>query len=366
MNPVRFVMLGGFLGAGKTTALLWLARHHLAEGRRVALIANDQADNLVDTALFRTVAAASEVAGGCFCCRLNDLLRVAEQLSAQERPEVIFAEPVGSCTDLVATVVQPLKRLYQERYSIAPYVVLLDPQRAKRILSGERFGGFSPKVAYIFHKQLEEADAIAINKLDTLTDKERDELRQLITRQYPDKPLLFIAARTGEGMEELVRFQEQEGRFGVHIAEVDYDTYAEGEAELGWLNAIADLHASQPWVPGDLLTAILHRIHESLTIQAAEIAHLKGLLHTSSGSSVAHLVQIQGRVELSRSCATPTQQGQLVFNARVACDPEALWNTVHNAMEAIASDYGLSVNWRTVQRFRPARPVPVQRYAEAI
>ncbi|MCS7167674.1 MAG: cobalamin biosynthesis protein P47K, partial [Gemmatales bacterium] len=51
-------MVGGFLGAGKTTTLLGLARHYIQQGRRVALIANDQADHLVDTALFRSLAAA--------------------------------------------------------------------------------------------------------------------------------------------------------------------------------------------------------------------------------------------------------------------------------------------------------------------
>lgn len=366
MNRVRFVMLGGFLGAGKTTALLWLARHHIAQGRRVALIANDQADHLVDTAMFRTVAAASEVAGGCFCCRLNDLLRVAEQLTEQERPEVIFAEPVGSCTDLVATVVQPLKRLYHDQYTVAPYVVLLDPHRAKRILTGERLGGFSPKVAYIFHKQLEEADAIAINKLDLLTEAEREELRNLLWRQYPDKPLLLVSARTGEGMDQLARFQEQEGRFGVHIAEVDYDTYAEGEGELGWLNAIAELCAAQPFVPDSLLVAILNRVQDSLLEHGAEVAHLKGLLHTREGSSAAHLVQSRGQVELSSSCGQSSMRGQLVLNARVACDPEILWHTVQDAVEKVACAHALSVSWRTVQRFRPARPVPVHRYSEAI
>ncbi|MDW7994057.1 MAG: GTP-binding protein [Gemmatales bacterium] len=365
MRPVRFVMVGGFLGAGKTTTLLGLARHYIQQGRRVALIANDQADHLVDTALFRSLAAASEVAGGCFCCRLNDLIRVAEQLTAQQWPDIIFAEPVGSCTDLVATVIQPLKRFYPAQYQVAPYVVLLDPHRARRILSGERFGGFSPKVAYIFHKQLEEADAVAVNKLDLLSDADVQELRQLLQRQYPEKHLFFFSARTGQGLEELIRFQEQPGRFGTHIAEVDYDIYAEGEAELGWLNAIAELRAELAFIPDVLLTAVLNRIHEALQVLGAEVAHLKGLLHTTQGSSAANLVQLHGRVELSRCCAQPTQWGQVILNARVACDPELLWQTVRQAAEAVFHEHSVTAHWLTYQRFRPARPVPIHRFAEA-
>jgi G3E family GTPase len=46
---VRFVMVGGFLGAGKTTTLSRLARHYLDRGQRIGLVTNDQADDLVDT-----------------------------------------------------------------------------------------------------------------------------------------------------------------------------------------------------------------------------------------------------------------------------------------------------------------------------
>ena len=49
MKRLRFVLIGGFLGAGKTTALARLARHYRQRGQRVGLITNDQAQNLVDT-----------------------------------------------------------------------------------------------------------------------------------------------------------------------------------------------------------------------------------------------------------------------------------------------------------------------------
>ena len=47
---------------------------------------------------------------------------------------MFLAEPVGSCTDLAATVSYPLRRLYGDAYSIAPYSVLVDPARAERVL----------------------------------------------------------------------------------------------------------------------------------------------------------------------------------------------------------------------------------------
>lgn len=76
-------MIGGFLGAGKTTALGKLAKRLADQGRRVGLITNDQGRNLVDTAMLRSQGfATEEIPGGCFCCRFNSLVDASQKLSA--------------------------------------------------------------------------------------------------------------------------------------------------------------------------------------------------------------------------------------------------------------------------------------------
>src|SRR5436305_5291055 len=166
MKQVRFIMVGGFLGAGKTTTLARLARGYMARGLRVGLVTNDQAQDLVDTNSLRAQGfSVAEVPGACFCCKFDELVERAGSLEAAERPDVILAEPVGSCTDLVATVVQPLKALYAGRFGVAPYSVLFKPSHGLRILRNEG-AGLSPKAAYICRKQLEAADAIVINRPD--------------------------------------------------------------------------------------------------------------------------------------------------------------------------------------------------------
>src|SRR4051794_31573177 len=152
---VRFVMVGGFLGAGKTTTLVRLARMLIARGKRVGIVTNDQAHDLVDTNTFRGQGfAVEEVPGACFCCGFDDLVPRAASLEASERPDVILAEPVGSCTDLVATVIQPLKDLYAGRFEVAPYAVLFKPSHGIRILRNQAAGGVTPDAAYILQKQL--------------------------------------------------------------------------------------------------------------------------------------------------------------------------------------------------------------------
>ncbi len=170
-RKARYIMIGGFLGAGKTTAVAKLAQRLSGQGLRVGLITNDQGRNLVDTAMLRSQGfATEEIPGGCFCCRFNSLVDAAEKLTAQTRPEVFIAEPVGSCTDLVATVTYPLRRLYGENFTVAPVSVMVDPIRALRVFGVEEGGNFSEKVLYIYNKQVEEADLIVISKCDLLDE----------------------------------------------------------------------------------------------------------------------------------------------------------------------------------------------------
>ena len=70
----------------------------------MAAVLNDQGAELVDTSFVDANGILTgQVVGGCFCCRLSDLIYAAEALR-DHMPEVIFAEAVGSCTDISATV----------------------------------------------------------------------------------------------------------------------------------------------------------------------------------------------------------------------------------------------------------------------
>src|SRR6188768_3768810 len=153
MNKARYIMIGGFLGSGKTTAVAALAQRLTDRGLRVGLITNDQGSELVDTAMLRARGfATEEIPGGCFCCRFNTLVDAAAKLTEATKPDVFIAEPVGSCTDLVATVTYPLRRMYGNDFTVAPLSVLVDPIRARRVFRLDEGGTFSSKVAYIFKK----------------------------------------------------------------------------------------------------------------------------------------------------------------------------------------------------------------------
>jgi Ni2+-binding GTPase involved in maturation of urease and hydrogenase len=364
---VRFVMVGGFLGAGKTTTLGRLARMYASQGKRVGIVTNDQAHDLVDTNTFRSQGiAVEEVPGACFCCRFDDLVSRVGSLEDSEKPDVILAEPVGSCTDLVATVIQPLKDLYEGRFEVAPYAVLFKPSHGTRILRNQAAGGFSPKAAYIFKKQLEEADAILINRADELSPTEQEKLSQLVSDQFPGAPVLRVSATTGAGFDALMELLAQQGAFGRKILDIDYDTYAEGEAELGWLNATARLTSSAPFNLDQLLTAILGQLATVCRNLGGEVAHLKLIGMDDAGAfAVGNVVSNDTAAKLSLPSNITPREADLIVNARVAIDPAVLEAEVRKVVAAECKKLGVSAEFRTAQSLRPGRPVPTHRYTTA-
>jgi G3E family GTPase len=96
------------------------------------LITNDQAPGLVDTGIFKQAGwTVGEIAGGCFCCKFDDLVRTANSLIEAANPDIVMGEPVGSCTDLSATVLQPFKDTLAHQFDLAPFTVLIDPNRLR-------------------------------------------------------------------------------------------------------------------------------------------------------------------------------------------------------------------------------------------
>lgn len=365
MSKVRIILVGGFLGAGKTTSIARLARAYQSRGLKVGIVTNDQAADLVDTHTLRNQGFdVGEVAGACFCCNFDELTSTISALQKQDRPDVVLAEPVGSCTDIVATVIQPLAHLYEEKFSVAPYGVILKPSHGRRILGGERKAGFSPKAAYIFRKQLEEADFLLINRIDELPPDQVERLQKLLEAEVPGTPVLRISAKSGAGFDALLDMLDQQGTFGTHILDLDYDIYAEGEAELGWLNSRMKLTSEKAFQLDDVLLSVVTQLKDTLATHDAEIAHLKTVGLWEGFHGVANVTSSDSAPELSLPSNCQTKSADLVVNARVATSPEVLSSLTETAIKAVCDEIGARVEFEQTQSFRPGRPVPTHRFGK--
>jgi CobW/HypB/UreG, nucleotide-binding domain len=343
------VIVGGFLGAGKTTLILKSADLLGRRGKRVAVILNDQDAGLVDTehVLAREVMAR-EVADGCLCCRFSEFIEMAEQLAVHQ-PDVIFAEPVGSCVDLNATVLRPIQAMYSDRFRLAPLSVLVDPGTADRI----RGEAFDADMRYLMTHQLGEADLICTTKEDL--DSSRVEL---------PIPIDFrLSGKTGLGVEDWLNEVTMPSRIaGARLLQLDYGRYAEAEAALAWLNLHAHIELRSPLSPALVCGPLLDRLENSLTGAGIFIAHLK--IFDRAGRTWI-------KASICANGAEPTVEGdlladaakehELALNLRALADPKYCKELVMSALAGIDG----TVRVQHLQAFRPLPPKPEHRVADA-
>ncbi len=306
--------------------------------------------------------AVEQVAGACFCCHFDALTRSAAALEARSQPQVILAEPVGSCTDLVATVIRPLTKLYGDNFTLAPYGVLLKPECARLTLD-EDAGTLQSDAVYIFRKQLEEADYIAVNKVDSLAESEVDRLVELARKANPGVPIVPISPRTGQGFDRLMELINGPSQVAGRILDLDYDRCAREEAELGWLNCrVKVISVLLSFSLDDLLEEIAWTLAVALSARSAEIAHLKISGRSGSYLGLVNLVDRRQSGELSIPSGGQVHDAELTINARVAIDPAVLEQQVVAAALEACLGRGLRPEIQALRSFRPGRPVPVHRF----
>jgi Ni2+-binding GTPase involved in maturation of urease and hydrogenase len=351
-------MVGGFLGAGKTTLLAAAAERLAQKGKRVGLVTNDQAANLVDTQwLEQRGFRVGEVSAGCFCCHFDELLESAETLEQDVQPDVLLCEPVGSCTDIASTVLQPLRRLYADRYQPGPLTVLLDPGRLAMLMGEDE--PFPQTVQYILQTQLQEADVVLLTKADLHEPAKLEKMADRLREYIADVPVRPVSAETGAGLDEWLELIAEMPPGGGRTVEVDYDRYAEGEAVLGWLNAVVDLQAREERAWRDDALRLLTGMRDSFREEGAEAAHVKLLLETNGETLRCNLTSTSGEPAASGGEDARGRRGVLTLNARAHIAPEKLREVFEQALGRL-DDVEHEV--REITALSPTRPVPLHHY----
>jgi CobW/HypB/UreG, nucleotide-binding domain len=302
------VLVGGFLGSGKTSLILAAARVLEQRGLRCAVIMNDQGDELVDTRHADAQGViAREVTGGCFCCRFSGLMEVIEELRPR-LPDVIFAEPVGSCTDISATVIGPLREQF-DSYSVAPLTVLADRMRAVELLGQKA----DSDMAFLFRRQLEEADLVCMSKADLYPE----------SGGFAGSEARWVSAKTGQGVEawlDEILFGSLEA--GRTTLEIDYARYARAEAALAWLNLSFTLEPVVPASPALAIGPFLDGLNAALTADRIPVVHLKIFDSSASGWLKASVCgngeepRVEGNLD-----ASPAGRHELLVNLRAKGEP---------------------------------------------
>lgn len=351
-------LISGFLGSGKTTAIQTACKLLQSQNKKVGVITNDQGIKLVDTGYFESNAIPNrQVINGCFCCNYNALDENIESLVLANDPDVIFAESVGSCTDIVATVMKPL---LQFKKDIAVTVSTFADARLLYMLFIENRQLFNEEVHYIYQKQLEEAAVIVVSKLDLVTRKTKNAVQQFLETEYPGKKLVFINGTedvsTAEWLDTIRETNEQTHLSSLNI---DYDIYGAGEAMLAWLDDEFELYSQGNAVEDAVELA--NNIFQQLKNNKLPIGHLKLLINQ-------HLKISFTEIQTPDMVATvpPAAKAEVILNARVQTDPGTLRKIISDAMNDLQNQRNCRINITDTAAFVPGYPRPTHRIINTI
>lgn len=355
MKNTKLILVGGFLGAGKTTMMGKAAEILKGRGKTVGLVTNDQATDLVDTNLLAGYGNdVRELPGSCFCCNFPGFIAQVDDLTEATNCDITLAEPVGSCTDLSATIVQPVKDKYADTIDLAPLTVMADPERIRGILDDE-----DSTPAYIMGKQFDEADVILINKIDLLSDAEAEDLKKRAEEKWPKAKVFAASVKEGTGVEDWLDFVLDSKEVGENLADVDYDTYAAGEAAYGWLNLTYTLGGD-----GDYAAAS-QKLLDTLAakLEGIGVGHVKFLVQDGTHQWMGN---ITGGAEepLLRDEDQEADTKLVTVNARVEVGPLELEKIVVSTVDEIFAD--LDVTDIKTRVLIPGRPNPTYHYDHVV
>jgi Ni2+-binding GTPase involved in maturation of urease and hydrogenase len=351
---MKIHLLSGFLGSGKTTAIQYASRALLQQGIKTGVITNDQGIRLVDGDFLKSLNIPNrQVVNGCFCCNYNDLETSIQSLIETNKTEVIFAESVGSCTDIVATVLKPL--LHSRPDTQVTVSVFADVRLLQMIINNGT-NLFDETVNYIYLKQLEEAGIIVINKIDLINQEQLAEIKQLMQARYGSKILLYQNSLDDGSIGHWINtLNDYQAAGMLPSLSIDYDTYAAGEAKLTWLDGALEIYSANN---NALKHAedLINNIYRKINVHQYAIGHLKFLINGTIKISFTSNTQPEVTIKIE-----PAASAILLINIRVQTEPEIIKHLISSAIEEIEIRSGCKIVVSNLLAFQPGYPRPTYR-----
>ena len=349
-------LVGGFLGSGKTTAIRSACEVLRQRGEAASVVTNDQGTLLVDTAFLQGSHPTREVTGGCFCCRYDQLVELLAE-ARSDGAQHVFAEAVGSCADLVATVVRPLLGSASAPVDRVSFTAMVDARLLVRLQAGEPLP-WSGDVAYLFLEQLREAPLLVASKWDLVTDGSGIPV--------PGQTVLCQDGRTPAGVARWVDALCDPGHpatadAGACDLGIDYARYGSGEEALAWLDAEVRVDTAEGGAR-EAARRLVRAVVAEVSGEADAIGHVKFLIrdhlydvkvsHTAADEAPeqALLAELRQLERLS------DRQLYVVVNARAEIGAERLQRILEQAVAPSVDGATISII-RSVS-FHPAPPQP--------
>lgn len=186
---MKVVIIGGFLGSGKTTTILKISRRLSDAGKRTAIIVNEIGEIGLDGETLNSPGIRTEeLTSGCICCTLRISMQYTLQTLEEEfRPDVVIIEPTGIA--FPGQIREEIELMGLSKLSFAPVVTIVDPGR---------FGTEAKEIPRFIENQVKEAEILCINKVDIAPAEIVLATEQMLTELNPEAKILKFSAKLGD------------------------------------------------------------------------------------------------------------------------------------------------------------------------
>lgn len=342
VKTTNIMIIGGFLGSGKTTSIAAITKHLMEAGRKAGIIINEFGSSLVDLEyLKRKGFKVVSITGGCLNCSFLELKKKIEELNSDGDLDYILIEPAGSCTGLSQSIIKSLQEEHRGEYRILPISVLVDPMRllTEFILEEKRL----PKETQnIIFKQMEESDIIVVNKADTISKEEIQKIDAFLQKRFINKKVLYINAVINGGidlwLDKIETMSLNKDAIENRQESSDCKVYARAEAKLVRFDLHCDFTLQSKISGNYLLNSLADTMKHSLKIGSHEIAHLKIYLDNGNAACKLSCTGLYDENTFDKKISVPIGSGKLFVNIGVDCSPDELNTILITAIDSVFHD----------------------------
>jgi G3E family GTPase len=186
---MKVMIIGGFLGSGKTTAIRRISKQLSDAGKRTAIIVNEIGEIGLDGETLKSPGIKTEeLTSGCICCTLRISMQYTLQTLEEEfRPDVVIIEPTGIA--FPGQIREEIEVMGLSDLSFAPVVTIVDPGR---------FGTEAKEIPKFIETQVKEAEILGINKVDVAPAEIIVATEKMLTELNPEARILKFSAKLGD------------------------------------------------------------------------------------------------------------------------------------------------------------------------
>ncbi len=345
MDKIRFMVVSGFLGAGKTTTMIALAEHMNKTFGETAIIANDLGANLVDTNLTQTSGCTvAEIASGCICYQMDNTVDQIRRLRDKDGAVFVMSDIPGCGVGALDHVYHRLATDNADEFTLSPFTVVVDPERLRMIMPERADINLPEELVYLLKLQLEEADLVVLNKADLLAPEDVERYVDFLHAACPDIPVMVISALERTGIEELAEFITTHETALKNFSVRNNQEFADAEAKLTWYNRRLYLKTNDG---GKIdCNAVVDDLIESIRMGLIEkkrnVPHLKTFATSGNGDfNKASLIGVDYDVEYAQQFLRPHKNLRMIVNARAVCESRPLARLMDDALDEVCEKYDL-------------------------